>query len=948
VAGHVQTNQFLLPFEHLARVGLRDIRQIGQQIIDGIELHAGNLPEQAELADIRRPVMLRTVVQHAIQQGQQLGARSKGIECADLDHAFQGALLHDAQVDPLAEIGQAGERPARCPLLKDILQRPCPRVLDRPQPVADAAPAIRELLDGEVQVAPVDLRRQDGDAHPAALRREMGNFGGVITPDGQQGGHVLDRVMRLEEGRLAGEFDVVEDRLGGLRIDPVLRPALHEDGLVLQQVFFLLLGDGAAHQVGIAQRVAEQLRSDLHDLFLVDDNAERLLQDRDQLGVLVFHRLFPVQPPVVHGDVLHRPGAKQGDGRDDVFKRLGAHLGQHFAHPGAFHLEHADGLPAPDQIEHLLHHARLLRIGRVRPVGDVLHRVADAVILLDQITRLAHDRQRGQPQEVHLEQPDRFAGLHIELRYQLDRGVFPRAFGRAMQRDVLIQRPVSDNNPGGVGAGVAHDALQAARRVDQFLHLRVGSVELLQLGDGLPWLVAQHIAELGRLGPAGQQPGDAVDVALIHVQGAAHIADGRFGAKRPKGDDRRHFVLAVFVRGVGDHLRPAVVGIVQVDVGHGHPAGIQKTLEDQAVVQRVDAGDAQAVGGHAARPAAAHIPPDIGVAGELAQVPHDQEVRVEPHAVDDLQLVVEALDEARVGGLLPVPPTQPLLAQVTQIGLLVVTLRHREDRQVVAVILQVDVARLGDLERVGQRLRHLGEQPPHLLRRAEVVAGIGHAHPVRLVLQAAGLDAQQDIMGVEVLGIHVVRVIGRHQRHAVVLAVGDQPAVEDAELVDVVLLQLQVKVLRAEDVLVPADQLAQVAVIMAFLDHARDLRRQAAAGRDQAFGVTGEQFLIHPGTVVVAAHLGLAGQLEQVAVAGLVASQQQQVVGLDVQVRVAVVHAAPGQVCFHADHRLDPGLFRRAEELNHAEHRAVIGDRQRRHLHLGGALDQPVDLAQPV
>jgi len=298
------------------------------------------------------------------------------------------------------------------------------------------------LLDGEVQVAPVDLRRQDGDAHPAALRREMGDFGGVITPDGQQGGHVLDRVMRLEEGRLAGDhgvvgamafveaiprevFDVVEDRLGGLRIDPVLRPALHKDGLVLQQVFFLLLGNGAAHQVGIAQRVAEQLRSDLHDLFLVDDNAERLLQDRDQLGVLVFHRLFPVQPPVVHGDVLHRPGAKQGDGRDDVFKRLGAHLGQHFAHPGAFHLEHANGFPAPDQVEHLLHHARLLRIGRVRPVGDVLHRVADAVILLDQIARLAHDRQRGQPQEVHLEQPDRFAGLHIELRHQLNGGVFP-------------------------------------------------------------------------------------------------------------------------------------------------------------------------------------------------------------------------------------------------------------------------------------------------------------------------------------------------------------------------------------------------------------------------------------------------------------------------------------------------------------------------------------------
>ncbi len=140
--------------------------------------------------------------------------------------------------------------------------------------------------------------------------------------------------------------------------------------------------------------------------------------------MLVFDRLFPMQPPVVHRDVLHRPGAVEGDGRNDVLKGLGAHLRQHLAHPGAFHLKDADRLASSNQVEHLLNHARLDRVVRVRPVRDVLHRVAYTVILLDQLARLAHDRQRGQPQKVHLEQPDRFAGLHIELRHQLDRGVF--------------------------------------------------------------------------------------------------------------------------------------------------------------------------------------------------------------------------------------------------------------------------------------------------------------------------------------------------------------------------------------------------------------------------------------------------------------------------------------------------------------------------------------------
>ncbi len=151
-----------------------------------------------------------------------------------------------------------------------MLQRSRPGVLDRAQPVTDAAPPVRQLLNCEVQVAGVDIRRQDRDAHPAAFRREMGDFGGIVAPDGQQGGHVLDRVVRFEEGRLAGDhsvvggvrliepipgeiLDVVEDRLGGFRVDAVLRPTLHEDGFVLQQVLFLLLGDRPAHQVSVAQ-----------------------------------------------------------------------------------------------------------------------------------------------------------------------------------------------------------------------------------------------------------------------------------------------------------------------------------------------------------------------------------------------------------------------------------------------------------------------------------------------------------------------------------------------------------------------------------------------------------------------------------------------------------------------------------------------------------------------
>src|SRR5690606_40093106 len=91
---------------------------------------------------------------------------------------------------------------------------------------------------------------------------------------------------------------------------------------------FLLLRHGAAHQVRLDERIAEQLRADLHDLLLVDDDAVRLFQDRLELGVLVFDRLQPVQAAVIGGDVIHRAGAVERNARDDVLETLWAHVGQ--------------------------------------------------------------------------------------------------------------------------------------------------------------------------------------------------------------------------------------------------------------------------------------------------------------------------------------------------------------------------------------------------------------------------------------------------------------------------------------------------------------------------------------------------------------------------------------------------------------------------------------------
>src|SRR6202008_1564794 len=96
---------------------------------------------------------------------------------------------------------------------------------------------------------------------------------------------------------------------------------------------------------------------------------------------------------------------------------------------------------------------------------------------------------------------------------------------------------------------------------------------------------------------------------------------------------------------VAHHPLAAAHREIDVDVGHRHALGVEETLEEQLVAQRVHVGDLQAVGddrpGGGATAPAAPGPVLLRVAHE---VPHDQEVGVEAHAVDHRELHLHALD----------------------------------------------------------------------------------------------------------------------------------------------------------------------------------------------------------------------------------------------------------------------------------------------------------------
>ena len=134
-------------------------------------------------------------------------------------------------------------------------------------------------------------------------------------------------------------------------------------------------------------------------------------------------------------------------------------------------------------------------------------------------------------------------------------------------------------------------------------------------------LVERHV-ERGR-----NQLGDLVGVGQRHVERAADVAHRRLRLHRPERDDLRDVLAAVLARDVLDDLAAAALAEVDVDIGQRHALGVEEALEDQVVLERIDVGDAQAVGDEAAgRRAAARADRNALLARVADEVPDDQEV----------------------------------------------------------------------------------------------------------------------------------------------------------------------------------------------------------------------------------------------------------------------------------------------------------------------------------
>ncbi len=231
VLGQVQPEQLLFPAQSDAHRLLGHGRQ---RALERRGILARADVEQRCLAG--QPVALGGLAgrDRIVEPGQHLGRMTERVERPHPGQRLEHLAVGEPQVDPRAEVGQRAERPALVAGGDDRLDRALADVLDREQPEPD-----RATLDGELEMARVDVGRQDRDGHPAALG-DRGRDLLLVRPEGgQHRGHVLDRVVRLQVRGLVGDEPVArrvglveavalerleggKDRVDDLRLDAAL------------------------------------------------------------------------------------------------------------------------------------------------------------------------------------------------------------------------------------------------------------------------------------------------------------------------------------------------------------------------------------------------------------------------------------------------------------------------------------------------------------------------------------------------------------------------------------------------------------------------------------------------------------------------------------------------------------------------------------------------------
>ena len=261
--------------------------------------------------------------------------------------------------------------------------------------------------------------------------------------------------------------------------------------------------------------------------------------------------------------------------------------------------------------------------------------------------------------------------------------------------------------------------------------------------------------------------------------------------------------------------------------------------------------------------------------------------------------------------------------------------------------LKVDLASLGDLLRIGERLRVIVKKRLHLLGRAHVELPFGIAHARRIMDALARLNREQDIVRLRVLFMHIVDVVRRHESDAELLRQLNDTRECCLFIGDSMVLNLKEEILSSKDVDILLDELFR-ALALTTQDRLRDLSRHAGAEADEALMILAQDVLVDARLVVHALCIGERDEFHQASISFLILRKKNQMIVARAAHLGAVKARLRCKIRLTADDRTNSLLLCFLIKVNDTVHRPVIGDRDGIHAKLLRACDKLGNAARAV
>src|SRR5262249_37097844 len=180
------------------------------------------------------------------------------------------------------------------------------------------------------------------------------------------------------------------------------------------------------------------------------------------------------------------------------------------------------------------------------------------------------------------------------------------------------------------------------------------------------------------------------------------IAHDAFRFELAKSDDLRHAAFTILLSDIFEHFTATRFAKINVDVRRRNAVGIQKSLENQPVLQRIDIGNSQNVSDHRSRGrTATRANRDAPLLGEMDEIPNDEQITNEPGFLQHAEFVIEPLEQFRIGRRpLAVAFAQALITKLAQITLA----RFPGWNRILGIFrapkFKLEMATLADLERI--------------------------------------------------------------------------------------------------------------------------------------------------------------------------------------------------------------------------------------------------------